>query len=271
MTYIRANGTVLNVELKGKGRPVVLIPDIGEDLTSWAYQMSPLAIRHFVMALDNRGSGWSDTPAPPYTVELMAKDVVSAMELIGVDQAHLIGHGMGGIIALAVAATHPGRARSLTMVCTPGRPTDTQRKVYPAWLKAAAEGWKPRAISELMTPWIFSSRFLEDPRWKKHVIRGRANRYGWTSWDGARHQLDAMFCYEPTNALSHISCPSMAVWGTDDRLVPPPSARELAEHLTGVRAVQLDGGHMLPMELLRSLIREEMGFMATVDGVKPPN
>lgn len=270
MTYIRANGTVLNVELRGRGEPVVLLPDIGEDLTSWSYQMGFLASRHFVLALDNRGSGWSDSPAPPYTVEVMAQDAVAAMELIGVEHAHLVGHGLGGMIAQAVAARHPGRARSLTTVCTPPRPTDTQRSVYRDWVEAGAEGRDPLAISELMTPWIFSPRFLENERWREHVVRGRAKHYRWTSWEGVRHQLEAMLRHRPEELLPRISCPALVVWGRDDRLVPPASAQELAERLGQARAVELEGGHMLPLELMRSLIKEEMGFMAETDGTPPP-
>ena len=269
MTYIRANGIVHNIELRGRGEAAVLLPDIGEDLTSWSFQMGLLASRHFILALDPRGSGWSDSPAEPYTVEMMAKDVLSLMDLIGIGKTHLIGHGMGGSIAQAIAAERPGRVRSLTAICTPVRFTGAQRSIYSEWLKAGSEGLDPLAISERITPWIFSSQFLRDPRWRDCVIRGRANQYRRTCWEGARNQLEAMLPHEFPRT-EHTSYPALVVWGRDDRLVPPSSARELAERLPGARMVQLEGGHMLPLELVRSLVREELTFMADVDGAPRP-
>lgn len=264
MTYIRANGTALHLEMLGRGDPVLLLADIGEDLSSWTFQLGTLASCHFVLALDNRGSGRSDSPAEPYTIETMAQDAASLMDLIGLDKIHIIGHGMGGLIAQAIAARRPGRVKSLITICTPARLTDEQRSIYQEWVKAGEEGRDPRAISELMTPWVFSPQFLENERWREHVIKGRARRYGWTCWNGVRKQFEAMLRHDAVEDCDRISCPSLAVWGKDDRLVPPSSARELAEH-RGARTVQLDGGHMLPLELLRSLLREEMAFLASID------
>lgn len=265
MTYIRANGTALSLEMKGRGEPVLLLADIGEDLTSWTFQLAPLASCHFVMALDNRGSGRSDCPAGPYTIGTMAQDAISLMDAVGVDKAHVVGHGMGGLIAQAMAARRPGRIKGLITICTPVRPTDEQKVIYREWVEAGEKGRDPRAISELMTPWVFSPRFLEDERWREHVIKGRARRYGWTCWNGVRRQFEAMLQYDVMEDSGRISCPSLAIWGKDDRLVPPAAAREMAE-LRGARAVQLEGGHMLPLESLRSLVREEMAFMAGIDG-----
>ena len=266
MTYIRANGVILSVEMGGSGEPVVLLADIGEDLGSWAFQWRTLSISHFTIALDVRGSGRSDAPSEPYSMETMADDVVSIMDLTGVDGAHVIGHGMGGMIAQVVAADHPGRVNSIVTICTPARMTDDQRCVYSTLLRSAEEGMDPVAMSKFMTPWVFSAHFLEDERWRDNVISGRARRYSWISWEGVRGQFEAMSRYDATRHAGRIACPCLAICGKHDRLVPPPSVQELMEHVPRVRGVQLDGGHMLPLELLRSLAKEEMDFLDGVDG-----
>ena len=265
MTYIRANGTALHLEMMGRGDPVLLLADIGEDLSSWTFQLGTLASCHFVLALDNRGSGRSESPVEPYTIGTMAQDVISLMDIIGLDKAHLIGHGMGGLIAQSMAAKRPGRVKSLITICTPVRPTDEQRSIYQEWLKAGEEGRDPMAISELMTPWVFSPDFLENERWKGNVLKGRARRYGRTCWNGVRDQFEAMLRHDAMEDGRCVSCPSLALYGKYGRLVPPSSARELAEGRGGC-AMELDGGHMLPLELLRSLIREEMTFLSGIDG-----
>ena len=244
---------------------MLLLADIGEDLSSWTFQLGTLASCHFVVALDNRGSGRSDSPAEPYTIGTMAQDAIPLMNIIGLDKVHLIGHGMGGLIAQVIAANWPGRVRSLITVCTPRHLTYEQERIYQEWVEAGEEGQNPRTISELMTPWLFSPRFLENERWREHVIKGRARRYGWTCWNGVRKQFEAMLQHDAREDCERISCPSLEVWGKEDRLIPQSPIRKLTERHR-VRTVQLDGGHMLPLELLRSLVREEMAFLSSVDG-----
>ena len=140
MTYIRANGVILSVEMGGSGEPVVLLADIGEDLGSWAFQWRTLSISHFTIALDVRGSGRSDAPSEPYSMETMADDVVSIMDLTGVDGAHVRAwdgrhdrpSGGGG---------SSRRVNSIVTICTPARMTDEQRCVYSTLLRSAEEGW----------------------------------------------------------------------------------------------------------------------------------
>lgn len=271
MSYLRANGVVLNVEVRGRGEPVVLISDIGEDLTSWCYQARTFGSLHFLLQLDNRGSGRSDCPPEGCSIDDMAKDVLSAMDLIGVEKAHLVGLGLGGMIAQRIACLRPGRIGGLVLVSTSNRATGEQRKVYENWVRTANDGGDLQEISRSIVPWLYSSWFLENDRWREFVIRARGSRYGLTCWEGAAAQLRAMLDFDSTEDLGSITSPTLLVSGNEDRITLPESARELQAGIKGARHIELKAGHLLHVELPRSFNQAVLGFLAEVEGNVAPD
>jgi 3-oxoadipate enol-lactonase len=271
LSYLRANGVVLNVEVRGRGEPTVLISDIGEDLTSWCYQARTFGSLHFLLQLDNRGSGRSDCPPEGCSIKDMAKDVLSAMDLIGVDKAHLVGLGLGGMIAQMIALLRPGRVGGLVLVSTSSRATEEQREVYEKWVRSANDGHDRREISRNIVPWLYSSWFLENERWREFVIKARGSRYGQTCWEGAAAQLKAMLDFDSSERLGDIASPTLVVSGSEDRITPPECSKSIHAGIKGSRHLQLRAGHLLHVELPRSFNQAVLGFLAEVEGCPAPD
>jgi pimeloyl-ACP methyl ester carboxylesterase len=207
MVYIRANGVVLNIELRGRGEPVVLISDIAEDLTSWCFQAASFGQMHFLMQVDNRGSGWSDCPEA-CSIETMARDIICLMDLVGVDRSHLVGLGLGGMVAQETALQRPGRVNGLVLASTSSSATPEQRLVLSSLIDSAKGGEDLLRLSASMLPWLYSEWFLENDRWREYVTRARTANYRWTSWDGAGRQLEAMLDYSSADRLGSIRAPT---------------------------------------------------------------
>src|SRR6266704_1528325 len=111
------------------GDVILLVHGYGGDRNSWLFLQEPLAARHRVYALDLPGHGTSakdvgDGPAGPAgpagTVSVLADAVTGVLDALGAERAHLVGHSMGGAVALAVAARDPGRIASLTLIAPSG-------------------------------------------------------------------------------------------------------------------------------------------------------
>ena len=270
MTYLRANGVVLNIELGGRGEPVVLLADIGEDLTSWGFQAGAFGSLHFLVRLDNRGSGWSDCPPQGCSIDEMAKDVLHTMDLVGVDKAHIVGLGLGGMIAQRIALQRPGRVGGLVLASTSCRLTDQQRDVYDRMV-SAHEGSEAISISRAAVPWLHSSWFLDNERWREYVIRARGSQYGPQYWDGLSAQLAAMADFDSSESLGRISSPTLVVSGNEDRLTPPGCAEELCSVIKGARRHELKAGHLLNVELPRSFNKVVLEFLAKVEGSVMPD
>jgi esterase len=93
--------------------PVVLLPGTGLTARSWDVVAASLSATRSVLAVDLRGHGASGWPGE-YSIELMAQDVGALLELRG-GVVDLVGHSLGGLVALRVAAAHPGLVRRLVL------------------------------------------------------------------------------------------------------------------------------------------------------------
>lgn len=105
-------------EWPGDGSPVVLVSGLGGYRASWRPVAERLAPEFRVVAPDNRDAGESDPEDEAYTISDMAGDVAALMSSLGIDRAAVVGHSMGGFIALHLATEHPERVSKLILVGT---------------------------------------------------------------------------------------------------------------------------------------------------------
>ncbi len=118
--YRTPDGVRLNYEESGKGTPaVILVHGWASNLRHWEPQVEALAGAHRVLRMDLRGHGGSDVPAGGYTIAQFAEDVAALARSRRVRDAVVIGHSMGGLVALELARQHPELARALVMIDSP--------------------------------------------------------------------------------------------------------------------------------------------------------
>lgn len=109
--------TRLGVE-KATNGTVVLIGSLGTSAKMWEPQFAALSEHFQVIAVDTRGHGDSPVTEQPYTVALLADDVIAVMDKIDVKSAHIVGLSLGGAIAQEIALNHAERVSSLTLCST---------------------------------------------------------------------------------------------------------------------------------------------------------
>jgi pimeloyl-ACP methyl ester carboxylesterase len=119
MAKISVNGVGLHVRQLGKGADVVFLHGLAANQAFWRFDLlHELATRYRVTVFDQRGHGYSDTPAAGYTVAHMANDLEGVLDVLGIARAHVVGHSYGGAVALQHAVDHPERVLSLTIADT---------------------------------------------------------------------------------------------------------------------------------------------------------
>jgi len=117
MPTIVRDGTTLAYEEHGTGEPaLVFVHGWTCDRSFFAPQAEHFARRHRVVAVDLRGHGESDKPEGPYSIATFADDIAYLMERLGQGRAVAVGHSMGGITVLQLAAAHPERVAAIVMV-----------------------------------------------------------------------------------------------------------------------------------------------------------
>src|ERR1051326_7155196 len=115
-------GVDLYYESHGYGEALVFVPSTAYSGEVWKPSQMPLAGSLNLIFHDPRGCGRSVAAQSVYTIEQMALDIIALMDHLNMSSAHLIGHSMGGRIALSLTQNFPGRVKSLIMAASGSGP-----------------------------------------------------------------------------------------------------------------------------------------------------
>lgn len=116
-------GVHLYYESHGQGEPLILVPSTAFSGDVWKpFQVPVLSQSLSLVIHDPRGCGRSTADQDVYTIDQMAADVVALMDHLGMRSAHVLGHSMGGRIALSLTLNYPGRVRSLILAASGSGP-----------------------------------------------------------------------------------------------------------------------------------------------------
>jgi pimeloyl-ACP methyl ester carboxylesterase len=206
---------------RGEGEPLVLLHGVATSRLIWSRVAEPLARGRRVIAVDLPGFGESAPAGPGFELDQVADRLI---ERLGVERFDLVGHSLGGAVALAVAARHPDALRRLVLVAPAGLAPRATRLA--AALGAAAEravyarrlvgyGLAGRARGRRA---MFGSTVADAARLHPADARllldasGGARRVG----AGVRRALEADLCADFTATVVPIGL----IWGTADRIVP---------------------------------------------------
>jgi pimeloyl-ACP methyl ester carboxylesterase len=270
----RATGTVAagDVEIvyqsTGRGAAVLCVQGVGVAGRGWDPQVEALASRYRVLTFDNRGVGATARGPGPLSIERMAADVWAILDAHteGIDRAHLVGHSMGGLIALAAALAAPARVRSLALLCTfadgagPTRPT-MRMIALGIPTRIGTRRMRQRAMQRMLFPddWLLQV--------DRHALAERLNalfgRDLGASAPIVDEQLKVMGRCDVTPRLSALAgIPTLVVSGRHDPIAPPAFGRAIAAGIPQARYVEFeDASHALTIQSadrVNALLREHL-------------
>lgn len=253
MKTANLNGISLAYERRGSGTPLVLIHGYPLDHTIWD-DVAPLLEDTFdIIMPDVRGFGASAASYDPYSIDDMAGDIASLLNDLGVEKAAIVGHSMGGYIALAFARLFPTHIRGLGLVSSQAVADSPERKQgrYDTADQINEKG--VRVVSEGMSP-----KLATNPQLQKNV-KTLIEKQSAAGLIGA---LKAMAEREDSeNLLTLLDYAVTIVHGDADELIPVQRGREMKELVPQANYVEVAGAGHLPMmeaadktaEALRSL------------------
>ena len=226
----------------------VFIHGAQNDHTVWALQSRYFAHHGFnVLAVDLPGHGRSKGEALA-TVEAMSGWLLAVLDAAGVASAALIGHSMGSLIALQTAYKAPQRVSHLALLGT-----TYPMKVSDALLEMAKTD-EPAAI-DMVNIWSHSSIAHKPsaPGPGSYVSNGSRRLMQRLSAINPRQLFYTGFaaCNTYANgeaAAASVRCPTLFVFGSQDMMTPPRSAKELTNAIGHGKIVTIDAGHALMSE-----------------------
>ena len=249
------NGSVsLYYDRAGEGDPVVFVPEAGLGGWLWGWQHAALAGPYETVVWDLRGTGRSDAPPGPYALETLAGDLETVLSDCGFRNAHLVGCGLGGAVALETARTS-SRVETLTLFGT--APSGDDFDLEP--LFAPPDDREARADSLEAG---LSAEFLESQPAdvREGIVDWRAD--GDADREGFDAQTAALEGFDATDWLVEVTQPTRVLHGGADELVPVSAGEDLARGLPRGEFVELEGaGHLCFIERSRAVNDRLLGFL----------
>lgn len=247
------NGPNVTVEITGSGQPLVLIHGLATTRSIWRHAAPRLAATRLVITLDVPGFGAARPVGRGFDLEDVATRVIAHLRARGVPEPYaLVGHSMGGALALTLAALEPAAVRSLVLVSPAGlRPIPP---LLASALGIAAEVYVPvRRHAAPLASWSWGRRMLmaggvaDGAALEPEVVRELVG-----ASRGARRigpALSAVAGADLRGVLAGLPMPVGAVWGRDDRVIPPGGMQTVLGLRTGAVCEVVDGaGHISMVE-----------------------
>lgn len=225
------------------GEPLILSAGLGGSARYWESNLEAFASGFRVLLYDHRGTGRSDRALPERVgVDDMAQDVLGLMDELGLARVHFLGHALGGLIGLALAARAPERVAKLVVVngwASLDPYTARCFDVRLALLRDSGPEMYLRAQPIFLYPpdWIS----ITSDQLDQEAVRQLAEFPGEAT---VTKRVEALKEWDFRERLSGVRTEVLVLATADDALVPAHCARDLASGLpNAVRMLQFSGGH----------------------------
>ncbi len=229
----------------GRGaRTLIMIPGVGDGLKTVKGMALPFALLYRSLAKDFTVYVFSRRENLPehMTTREMAEDLALAMDALGIDKAAVDGISQGGMIAQWLALDHPEKVEKLVLTVTLSRPNDTAREAIGTWTEMAKKG-DYRGIMLDTAERSYSPKRLKAAR-LEYGLLGNFGRP--KSFDRFLTQAESCLTHDAYDELGRISCPTLVIGGTEDKIVSGKASEEIAEKIPGSRLHMYEGlGHGL--------------------------
>lgn len=241
METINVNGIRLAYERRGTGSPLVLLHGYPLDHHLWDEVVPLLQDTFDLIVPDLRGFGESSTVDSFYTMEDIASDIAALLDHLEIEKTAMVGHSMGGYVALAFARLYPERITGLGLVSTQvlADAPDRRDGRYKSAAEVADKGIA--SVVAAMTP-----KFTSDARLQEFARQSMEQQQP-AAYIGALKAMAERV--DSTPLLSSLTVPVVIVHGDADSLIPIDRAREVKVALPNAHLVEIGGaGHMPMME-----------------------
>ncbi len=267
-TFVSGSGVRTHYIKEGNGETVIVfIHGFGGSTYSWRKNMAALAQKYTVVSVDVRGFGYtSRDPASEYSARGYATHVSTFMDILGIRRPILVGHSLGGEVAVRIALQRPEDIAGLVLIDPAGLPTQPRSVAPPI----------PQPLQTTLIRFFTSMRVvrsgLESAFYDKSLVDSEmiAAYRDPLDVEGAEEMLWRMARTSAPSLnrseIAQISAPTLIIWGKHDRLIPLSQGRELASLIRGSRLVVLDRAGHMPQEERASEVNALIDSIASVAG-----
>lgn len=233
------DGVMDYVRFGNGAKTLIILPGLGDGLKTVKGMALPIAFLYRSLAKDFTVYVFSRRENLPehMSTREMAEDLNTAMELLGLSKTALVGVSQGGMIAQWLAIDHPDKVEKLVLTVTVSRPNETLRNAVAAWTEMAKRG-DYRGIMLYTAERSYSEKHLKAAR----ILYGLLGSVGRPkSFDRYLTQAEACVTHDAYDELPRITCPTLVIGGTEDRIVSGRASEEIAQMIPGSQLIMYEG------------------------------
>jgi 3-oxoadipate enol-lactonase len=263
MEYARVGDLNMCYEVRGKGHPLALISGMATNIDWWEpVFIDALAQRYRVLVFDNRGAGRTQAPEEGgFSCEQMARDTCGLLEELGMEPAYVLGHSMGGMIALELALNHQSKVDKLVLCATyPGGRHNVlaSEEVYALM---ADIGGTAEELHERRLPLLFTDEWMETNPVALADFKERCLRAPISLTNSVR-QFVATTKLRTYDRLPDIKVPTLVATGNRDIQIRPENSSTIAGRVPGAKLIVYDGAaHQFFMEKRDAFTTDLIAFL----------
>ncbi len=269
---LEVGGHNLFVRQTGAGPNVVLLHGLGDSSIGWQFIEPGLAQAGYrITVWDALGAGRSDKPASgDYSIEAHAVRLKEMLDALGIQQATLVGHSLGGTVALTFAERNPEKVRALCLI-DPAAYSDGAMGGRWFWttplLAEAVLGLLPaRAITKYGLEQNFHNHAAISLELERMYLREARRDGAISALIAQERQLVPQDLEKFEQAHRTIQKPTLILWGQEDKLVPLAQGRRLAKDIDGSTLVIFPGvGHSPHLEAPTMVLGQVIPFLKEVN------
>ncbi len=251
----------VNYEIEGpEDAPVIACSHcLAGNISIWDTQVIAMREKCRILRFDTRGHGGSSAPEGPYSMEMLANDVVDLFDEIGIRKAHFMGISMGGMIAQTLALKHPECVSSLILCDTTCSIPEATHPIWDERIQTVEKQGMAAVVDETLNRWL-STEFQEYCPTTTEQIRDMILNTPVPGFIGCAHAIKN---FDLKSRLPKISVPALIMVGENDPGTPVESARQIHKNLRGSElAVLPNAYHLSNIEAADDFNKRLMGFLA---------
>jgi 3-oxoadipate enol-lactonase len=263
---IIANGISMNYELIGSGRCLTLIHGAGDNLNAWFNQVPAFSQRYRVLTYDVRGHGQTEMTEEELTTELWVDDLYALLKGLNISETFLLGHSMGGAIALQFAVTHPEMIKALILSnsAMATRRSEEEMREMQAHRQAQIEAIKKEGmeaeyrdrLTRMFSPGFVKKNPEAVEQYRLILLQNKP--------EGYLRVMQRMGRPGTSPDLSKISCPTLIITGEHDPFSGPAAAKATQQTIRGSQVKVFPAGHAPALEMPQDYNETILTFLAGV-------
>jgi 3-oxoadipate enol-lactonase len=259
---IEANGISIGYDLTGNpdGAVVTLSHSLATTREMWWPQIESLETNYRVLRYDTRGHGETDGPDEPYSIPLLANDLVALLKALKIDKTHFVGLSMGGMIGQLLAAKHRDLLKTVTLCATT---CQMPKEAIPAWderiVLAGAKGMD--ALVESTVERWFTRTYIDSTSRGLDRVREMIRQTPPQAFIRCGQTIKVL---AQLDMLKKVQSPTLVLVGAEDPSTPPAASKLIKDNIVGAEMEIIgQASHLLNIEQSESFNERLLRFLAT--------